>query len=422
MNQKKKWITILAAIMAGIMILSMLLGLLASSVRAASSSEIQSQIDELKKEQAALDAKLDEIEKNLSTNNQNMKDMVNRKNGIDQQIALLHEQITGVNQIVSAYNLMIADKQDELDDAEKRLATLNAAYQERIRVMEEQGDISYWSVIFKANSFSDLLDRLNMIAEIARADRKRQEQIRETAAQVEAAKEDLALQKAALELTKQELEDANDALEVKRIEADGLLLKLIALGDEYQFAMDEAEKLQHDLMDSINQKEDEYEKAKYEEWLATSVPPTTTAAPTTNPAGDGNTVGGTVWYTPTRNYWISSYFGYRYHPLSGKYTYHYGIDMATNSGTPIYATRAGVVTVASYQAGGAGYYVNLNHGDGYTSIYMHMTRYIVKVGQRVEAGEIIGYVGSTGGSTGPHLHFGIAYKGVYVDPLKYIKV
>ena len=77
---------------------------------------------------------------------------------------------------------------------------------------------------------------------------------------------------------------------------------------------------------------------------------------------------------------------------------------------------------ASYQAGGAGYYVNINHGDGYQSIYMHMTRYIVKAGQYVEAGEIIGYVGSTGGSTGPHLHFGISYKGTYVDPLNFIKV
>ncbi len=421
MNPNKKWVTILAGIMAAIMVLSLLLGLLASAANAVSSGEIQNQIEQLKNDKAALDAKLEEIEKNLSTNNQNMKDMIARKNGIDQQIALLHEQITGVNQIISAYNLMIADKQDELDAAEERLAKLNAAFQERIRVMEEHGDISYWSVIFKASSFPDLLDRLNMIAEIARADRKQQEQIRETAAQVEAAKEDLAQKKAALEQTRQDLEKANESLYVKRTEADGLLVKLIALGDQYQLEMEESEKLQHELMDSILQKEDEYERAKYEEWLATSVPPTT-AAPTTNPAGSGNTVDGKIWYTPTRGYWISSYFGPRTHPITGQVNaFHYGIDMAAVTGTPIYATRAGVVTVASYQEGGAGLYVNLNHGDGYTSIYMHMSRYIVNVGQRVEAGDIIGYVGSTGGSTGPHLHFGIAYKGVYVDPLKYIK-
>ncbi len=421
MNPNKKWVTILAGIMAAIMVLSLLLGLLASAANAVSSGEIQNQIEQLKNDKAALDAKLEEIEKNLSTNNQNMKDMIARKNGIDQQIALLHEQITGVNQIISAYNLMIADKQDELDAAEERLAKLNAAFQERIRVMEEHGDISYWSVIFKASSFPDLLDRLNMIAEIARADRKQQEQIRETAAQVEAAKEDLAQKKAALEQTRQDLEKANESLYVKRTEADGLLVKLIALGDQYQLEMEESEKLQHELMDSILQKEDEYERAKYEEWLATSVPPTT-AAPTTNPAGSGNTVDGKIWYTPTRDYWISSYFGPRTHPITGQVNaFHYGIDMAAVTGTPIYATRAGVVTVASYQEGGAGLYVNLNHGDGYTSIYMHMSRYIVNVGQRVEAGDIIGYVGSTGGSTGPHLHFGIAYKGVYVDPLKYIK-
>ena len=97
-----------------------------------------------------------------------------------------------------------------------------------------------------------------------------------------------------------------------------------------------------------------------------------------------------------------------------------GIDMAAAQGTPIFATRAGYVSTAAYQEGGAGYYVSINHGDGYRSIYIHMTHYIVKKGEYVEAGQIIGYVGSTGGSTGPHLHFGISYNGQYVNPANYI--
>ena len=99
---------------------------------------------------------------------------------------------------------------------------------------------------------------------------------------------------------------------------------------------------------------------------------------------------------------------------------HNGIDLAIAQGTPIYATRAGKVTRTAYQAGGAGNYVSINHLDGFSSIYMHMTHYVVKEGQTVSAGQLIGYVGSTGISTGPHLHFGISYAGTYVNPLAYI--
>ena len=88
---------------------------------------------------------------------------------------------------------------------------------------------------------------------------------------------------------------------------------------------------------------------------------------------------------------------------------------------PIKATRSGKVTTAQYSSS-AGYYVKIDHGDGFASIYMHMTHYIVKKGQQVEAGQVIGYMGSTGTSTGSHLHFGITYKGTYVNPKKYIKI
>ena len=99
---------------------------------------------------------------------------------------------------------------------------------------------------------------------------------------------------------------------------------------------------------------------------------------------------------------------------------HQGVDLAGPAGTPIVATRAGYVTTAAYQAGGAGNYVSLNHGDGYGSIYMHMTHYIVSRGQYVEQGQVIGYMGTTGGSTGVHLHFGIFYNGTYVNPCNYV--
>jgi murein DD-endopeptidase MepM/ murein hydrolase activator NlpD len=115
------------------------------------------------------------------------------------------------------------------------------------------------------------------------------------------------------------------------------------------------------------------------------------------------------------NYYISSVFGNRLHPVYGYWRMHNGIDMACAQGTPIYASRGALVEVSVYSSS-AGNYVQINHGDGYRSVYMHMTHYIVYAGQYVQAGQVIGYVGSTGASTGPHLHWGVSYNGVYFNP------
>lgn len=416
----KKMITILAGIMAAALLLSLLLGLLASTAHAASSSEIADQIKVLEEEYEKQQQALKELENKLAENNKEIKNMVSRKNDIDQQIVILSEQIVTINQIVSAHNLQIADKQDELDAAEEKLALLQEAYKDRIRAMEEQGEVSYWSVIFRANSFSDLLDRLNMIAEIAQSDRLRMQQIRDMAQKVEEAKQELDQQKAELEVAKLELEQTQRELEGKSTEAEGLLFALLEAGGEYQLLIDEGEKNATDLMDQLDESWDAFEEAKYREWLATSVPPTTT---TTRVKGQlTNTVNGIVWYTPTTNFVITSRYGYRYDPINGKWSGHNGVDMGAPKNTPIVATRSGLVTFTGYQEDGAGNYIWINHGDGYKSIYMHMTRYIVKEGDYVEAGQVVGYVGTTGRSTGYHLHFGIKYNGSYVDPLNYIKV
>ena len=424
----KKIVTILAGVMAAIMILSLLLGLLSTAAHGATSGEIRDQINDLKQEQAELESQIRDLESTLTKNNNEIRSMISRKNGIDQQISLINQQISLTNQTISAQNLLIADTQEELDLAEEQLATLNEVYAERIRIMEEQGDISYWSVIFKATSFADLLSRMTMVVEIARADQRQLEQLRQLAQQVELKKQELEQAKEELQVSKQALKDEEQALFVKQSEATGLLQNLIIKSGQYKIELDAAEQKDHDLMVDIAHKQELYDEKLYEEWLATSVPPTTTTAPTTAPttrpsSNDRvtNTVNGITWVTPTKDYWISSPFGMRWHPISGKWRPHNGIDMAASTGTPIYATRSGKVTVTSYEEGGAGWYVCINHGDGYASIYMHMDYYIVKPGQRVEAGQIIGYVGSSGGSTGPHLHFGISYKGTYVDPEDYIK-
>lgn len=118
---------------------------------------------------------------------------------------------------------------------------------------------------------------------------------------------------------------------------------------------------------------------------------------------------------------ITDAYGYRIHPLSGTKKWHNGVDFAAGEGTAIYATKAGTVTSATYNEA-YGNMVTINHGDGYSSLYGHMTNYIVSVGDTVSAGQTIGYVGSTGWSTGPHLHFTIYYNGSDVNPLNYVSM
>lgn len=386
----------------------LLLGSLPTGAFAATSAEIQKELDALDEENAAIQAEINAIRSKFDSNYSQMSDIVSRKEAIDQEIALLSTKIETTNQQISLYSQMIADIQDELDVSEENLLQLSKQYRERVRAMEEEGELTYWQVIFEANSFTDLLDRIAMVEEIAAADQRRLQEMRLAADIVEANRLNLESEKTSLEATREELSATQAELESKRTESDDLLIELEKKQEEYQAMLDESEALQDELMDQIAAKEAELSKAKYNEQLKKL------ALQGQNPPSSA------TWVTPVSGYTISSAFGMRLHPVLKYNKMHNGIDMACSQGTPIYATRAGTVTTASYQAGGAGYYVSLNHGDGFSSIYMHMTNYVVSAGQSVSQGQLIGYVGSTGISTGPHLHFGISYAGTYVNPLAYI--
>ena len=456
MKNRKKLVSILAGVMAAIMLLSLLLSLLPTHALAASSSEIRNQINDLKEQKEAIQAQIQEVKDQYEQNEDEIADIVARKNVIDQEIGLLNTQILVMNEEIAAYNLLIADKQDELDEATDRLDSLNQEYRERIRTMEEEGVVSYWEVLFKARSFSDLLDRLNMVEEIAASDQRRLKAMQEAAEDVAEAQESLAEEKAELEEAYLELENTYEELDVKRQEADDVIAELLEKGEELEDLQAKFEAEEEEFLAEIAQKEKEYNEAKNREWQEymatyTTVPPATTAPAntgstnnstgtntgstgssgnsstgSTESSGSSNTgssapSSGATWLVPCSYTYLSSPFGYRDAPTSGASTYHQGVDLAAPAGTPIYATRSGVVSAATYGSA-AGYYVSINHGDGFSSIYMHMTNYVVYAGQAVSAGQLIGYVGKTGVATGNHLHFGISYNGMYVNPCLYVNL
>jgi murein DD-endopeptidase MepM/ murein hydrolase activator NlpD len=283
--------------------------------------------------------------------------------------------------------------------------------------MEKNGDLSYWSVIFKANSFVDLLDRLQMIQEIAQSDKERLEEMKVAADAVLAAKTDLETEKESLEASKEELNASQVELDAKRAEADKFLVELVAIGQEYEDLLEIQEEEQYELALEIAQAEEDYKDAKAAEWAAAHPP----VAPTPSTTPSVSVPSSSGWILPCSYWSLTSPYGWRVHPIYGYDKFHYGVDLAGATGTPIYASRAGTVTTATYGASG-GYYVGISHGDGFSSLYLHMTHYIVYAGQYVEQGQVIGYMGSTGASTGPHLHFGISYNGSYVNPANYIPI
>lgn len=438
MKNRKRLVSILAGVMAAIMLLTLLISILPTRASAAaSSSEIRKQINSLQDDRKDIKNQISELQVQYQATSDEIADIVARKNVIDQEIGLLHAEIININEQISAYSVLIADQQEELDAAEARFDQLNEDCKTRIRAMEEEGTVSYWAVLFKANSFSDLLDRLNMVEEIASSDTRRLQELSDAAQRVENAQAELAGEKAELEGTRTELDSTQKELDAKRQEADDLIVQLIAKGEELKLQQEDLEAEDEELLAQIAQKEQEYNEAKLEEWLAymaTYVPPTTVApsVPISDPNGSNsnnsgsNSSGsdvtvGSSWLVPCSYKKVSSPFGFRESPTSGASRYHQGVDLAANAGTPIVASRGGTVTIASY-SNSAGYYVTINHGDGFSSIYMHMTNYVVSSGQKVNQGQTIGYVGSTGISTGNHLHFGIAQNGAYVNPCSYVSL
>ena len=396
------------SVISWILAVILALGGLAAPASAASSKEIQQEIDGLKSKKAELQKEIDAIQRDYDENFSEMESLVAEKNTIDQEMTLISSKIEATNQEIAAYNQLIADTQEELEDAQEELRSLSEAHRERVRVMEEEGKLTYWEVLFQANSFTDLLDRINMIEEINAADRRRIEQMRIAADIVTATQMNLANEKQALEEVREELAETETILAEKSLQYYDVLYELEQKADAFEVLLAESEILQEELMVEIAAKEKDLKEAKYDEYLAKL------ALQGDNPPSNA------TWVTPVSGYRLTSAFGMRKHPVLGVVRMHNGIDMACAAGTPIYATRAGTVTRTAYQASGAGNYVSINHLDGFSSIYMHMTHYVVSQGQTVSQGQLIGYVGNTGISTGDHLHFGISYAGTYVNPLAYI--
>ena len=217
-----KYRRIIISIIAFLLIGSMVFGLVVM-VLGASSATIKKQIEELEKKADEIAEAQQRLKEQISANNNETLSIVEQKAQIDQEVELTRQEVENINEQLRQYNWLIAEKQAELDDLQQEQTDLLERYKLRIRAMQEQGDISYWEVIFESSSFSQMLNRLAMVEEVAKSDQRMMDELREIASDLLSAKEELAAEKVVIEEKKLQLAAAEETLIEKREEADVVL-------------------------------------------------------------------------------------------------------------------------------------------------------------------------------------------------------
>ena len=363
----------------------------AQHAQAASTSQLKSRLAELKSARAEANAAVEALEGESEKYSEKIA-------ALDYQIQSTRAELNATQKIIDSLTRDIADKQDELDETIAQLDEKQELFETRIRVMYENGDTTYLEVLLSSEDFSDMLTNMEIVSQIMDYDKRIVEEYKALKAQIET-------QKAALESDRKDKQDYADDLEqaYEEIEAQKKEYKALKAKVDSDLALKkaEAERMLRE-QDEIN---DEIAALSRQETAASG-------------GGGGKVYSGSlVWPCPSYSR-ISSQYGYRTHPISGTRKLHKGLDIAASSGNPVIAAASGTV-VKSYFSSSYGNYVVISHGGGLMTAYAHMTRRLVSAGQTVAAGQQVGTVGSTGNSTGPHLHFEVYVGGSTTNPMNY---
>lgn len=318
----------------------------------------------------------------------------------EEQVGLIQTQVLLCEQQVAAGRELLAQLDGRIEENQRRVSELEAQeaaqleeFYRQVRWLEETGEATFLSVLFEANSFADLLDYALLVTDVMEYSDRIVERLQATQQELNSAREVLQVSREQQAQAQSGLEAALGDLRAKRAEAEALLAQLADSENEYvqraaQLAADEAE-MEQELKEA---------EAKWAQQIAAG-----------GATGD--------WYWPVPGYYgITSYFGGRY--LNGRWDNHTGTDIGVPQGVEIHAAQSGVVTLSRYNSS-YGNYCIISHGSGYATLYAHQSQLpLVKAGDTVEKGQVIGYVGNTGNSYGAHLHFELRVNGVRDDVLK----
>ncbi|MDI3528733.1 MAG: hypothetical protein PWQ23_552 [Thermoanaerobacter sp.] len=344
--------------------------------------------------------KLNQIQKTITETKKKKEEVINQKNDIAAQIADLDKKLNVTQQELANVQKRLADiteklnkTREELEVAKQKENTQLKTMKERIRAMYISGELGYLEVLLGAKDFGDFITRLDVVKCIVDYDSNLFESYKQQRKLVEQKEKELAQM---------------------QIEAQNYKNQIISRQRELQVAMASREGLMRDLerqQKLYEQQEDELlQQSKQLETVIQQL-----QAKSSIKYGGGKL----LWPVPSSNV-ITSPFGMRLHPVLGVYRMHTGIDIAANTGASIVAAADGQVIFSGYY-GGYGYTVIIDHGDGISTLYAHNSALLVKEGDTVKRGQVIAKAGSTGLSTGPHLHFEVRKNGVPVNPMDWLK-
>ena len=386
-----------------LLILALFLPLAGREMVLESSAVTQAEIDALKDKSSTLASQKKDIQAQLKAVKADKNAAMNKKLLIEDQIDVIRQEIANINEQIAMYDQLIAEKTAELEQAEADEAAQFDLFCRRMRYMEEQGEeTSYWAILFSSSSFAELLDNYMMIEEIIQYDNRVMDDLVALQERVTADRTALEEAQAEQEEAKARQLAAQDELEAQEAEVDKLIVEINAREDLLEAMEEELNKAAKDLDAQIKAKEKEY------------------AAQIAQVPSES----GYLWPLPGGYNLITSFAGGRVHPVTGKYGNHSGVDISAPGGTKIYAAMSGVVIHAAKGTGSSwsyGNYVIVAHSNGTNTLYAHMSRIGCSKGQTVKQGDVIGYVGSTGRSTGNHLHFEVRVGSTRKDPLNYFK-
>lgn len=398
-------------------------------------------VEDARAEASAMEAEMEKVERTLQSLEGLKADTAAYVRELDQNLTALSGELDVLDGQVLAKEEEIRETQTLLEAAKEDEARQYAAMKLRIQYMYEKGDASFMELLFGARDLSELLDRAEYIRKISAYDR---EQLDVYAA----VRQERTEQETKLSWEHQELLALKEATAAKQASVEALLgakqAELASYEGQIASAQEQVDAYQQDLAaqeakilaleEEILRKEEEARRRAEEEAKRREEEARKRAE---EEQGEDQEAGGPVqgaggsnikpdlgdssfiWPCPSSSR-ITSGFGSRSSPTEGASTEHMGIDIGAGAGSSILAAADGVVLIAAYSYS-AGNYVTISHGGGVSTVYMHCSRLDVSAGETVKKGQVIGAVGSTGYSTGPHLHFAIRSGGVYVDPLDHVR-
>lgn len=387
---KKGTTRLISCIIAGILVIALLASMLATGITFAGAAEdadadeLQDKLSSLEDEKAAVKEKIAELTKQAS-------DVEATRAALQSEIDLTKEEISTVEAYIERLQDQIDVKTTELEAAEKALEQKEEEFALTVRTTYEQGDTSYLEVLLNSSSFSDLLSRMEIITAIMDDNKK-------IVAEYTAAKEDIEQKKQELQDTQDDQKEYQENLSYKVDELAASEAEQAALAESIQAYKAESEAEYDRISSEMQEVSNQIAQLSAQSAASGGVPYSGTF----------------VWPTPSCTT-TSSVYGYRVHPIYGTVKFHAGEDIPASYGAEILAAASGTVTTAGWVSG-YGNYTVIDHGGGTMTAYGHQSSIIVSVGQYVEQGQVIGYVGSTGNSTGPHLHFEVYQNGSTVDP------